>query len=100
MRSFSQRSSERAAELVALQVLSGGSKEAPGVQNPVAEELENLAMELVAPALGHDVDDGGTGALIRHQETHLYLELIDGSDGRAQREFAIPRARMLKPLSE
>ena len=89
---FPERSSQRPAELVSLQVLSRGSKEASGVQDPVAEELENLAMVLVAPALGDDVDDGGTCPLIRHQEIHLYLELIDGSDGRAEREFAISRS--------
>jgi hypothetical protein len=46
-----QRSPDRPAELVALQILFRGSEEAPSVENSVSEELESLAVEVVAPAL-------------------------------------------------
>ena len=86
------RPTDCAAELVSLQVLPYGSEEAPGIEKLVAEELEDFPVELVAPAPGDDVDDGGTGPLLRHQETRLHLELIDGGNGRAQRQLSIPRA--------
>src|SRR5262249_38606271 len=63
---FAQRPSDRAAELVALQVLFCGSEEAPGVENSVSEELEDFAVELIRPALCDDVDDSGTGPLLGH----------------------------------
>ena len=77
-----------------------GAKKLLASKTLIAKEFEDLAMELVAPALGYDVDHRGAGALIRHQETHLDLELIDSRHRRTDRELAIPRDRTLKPLRE
>lgn len=88
---LAQRSADCSAKLVAFQVLLGRSEEAPGVENLVSEELENLAVELVAPAFRDDVHHGGTGPLLGHEEASLDLELIDGGYRRAKRKLSVSR---------
>ena len=85
---FVDRPAQRAAELVALQVVFGGGKEVARIENIIAHELECLAVERVAAALGGDVHQRGIRPLVRHEEALLHLELIDVRDGQIDRRFA------------
>src|SRR5579872_1531355 len=52
-----QRPSQSSAKLVAFEGRVGGlSKEIPGVQHVVPDELEKIAMQLIGAGHGHDAD--------------------------------------------
>ncbi len=55
-----ERSAERAAELVALERLSLDGKEVAGIQLVIAQEFEEIAVELIAAGLGGGVEEAAS----------------------------------------
>jgi len=78
-------SADAAAELVLAEGRDGsggGVKEILGVENIVADEFEQAAMEVVRSGFADDVDDGsGLAAEFGRVGSLLDVEFFDGVDG-------------------
>ena len=58
------RTTNTAAELVALQVVVRWSEEVSGIQRTVSEKLKGAAVNVIRPGFGSDVDDTAGGIAI------------------------------------
>ncbi len=55
---FNDRATQAAAKLIALELIDLRSKEIPGVQVAVPDEVESRSVEFICTRLRHDIYDG------------------------------------------
>ena len=75
-----KRSAERAAELVALEWLPLKGKEIAGIQLVIAQEFEQIAVELIAAGLGCGVEEASSAIEFSGVGILLDAELLQGID--------------------
>src|SRR3954454_23217536 len=57
-------------------------------------------MELIGARLGDHIDDSRIRSLVRHEEVHLKLELVDVRHREIERRFTQPRAPCCNSVDE
>src|SRR5262249_36054762 len=83
------RTTDRPAELVPLEVVAGGGERISSIENSVTKKLEDVSMEFVCSRFRDAVDRGRRMvAVLRRKRTRLHFEFLQ-SVGERERQVQI-----------